>query len=93
MFIELSERGESTPLDMYPELDGLEEWVYLAYNDLSRCKSGEHYVSIAEYKSYFELYPTPISLYTLLRILMIIDHEVLHFREKLREARRKSNEK
>ena len=83
MFRMLHEQGEETPLDTFPELDGLEEWVYSTFNRLKRMSRIDDYIPISDYKSYFELYPAPINVYTLLDILMIVDHEILVFKQKL----------
>jgi len=82
-FIQLHEQGQETPLDTFPELDDLEEWVYSTFNRLKRMSRIDDYIAVSDYKSYFEVYPSPINVYTLLDILMIIDHEVLVFKQKL----------
>lgn len=78
---------------MYVELDVLEQWIFNCYIRLRKLTASESYITISDYKEYFELYPYPINFYTLIDILMIIDHGILIYKQKKFEVKMKSDSK
>lgn len=86
-FEQLKLQGEETPLDFFPELDDTENWIWTTYNRLKRLSASEHYITIGDYKAYFELYPCIFDIYLMLDIIMVIDHEVLVHNRALLDAK------
>lgn len=75
----MHERGEESPIDIYPELDEFEELVYKRYNLISQMKSGEGLISSIDYLASSILLDMEQNIKMLLPIFIKIDYESVKF--------------
>lgn len=95
----MRERGEESPLDVYPVLDAFEESIYRQYNSAHQLKSTEHFISGEDYLAFFILTGVNETRSMLLRLLMAIDREATLYRSQVAkkkqeyEAQRRASKK
>ena len=90
----MREKGQATPLDIYPELDRFEESVYNRYRMISRLRSGDYVINSQDYLASFELFGLDLELgRLLLPIFISVDFDCVSFSQQLRDKKQKQKSK